>query len=330
MSETFELITDYYRFLGHGSDDAEVLGWAFISFEECRKALTTPATIEDSEVPHVKEIMTRCIILLSQILGTKDLGQIRLTMKRRGGFSQFKKALAVTKSSKLMDQGKGLGGKKTKMFAEWKARPFEVFLTGGAFYRSSNGRQRLMSTLGMESHGKANFGAFVISLEGRMYVFNHLDKTDRVAHSSFVRGAPVLTAGEIRISDGRLMVITTHSGHYRPDKKAMYGTLNYFKSKGVRLRGVTVLFVVDPQVRRLQPLPNEKLPFLFLSDLSTYKVMKELLNDELPRDVGACNPQVALQKRTLYQAGLVYAYAAADFVTAVKAEEDAEFLDWGL
>ena len=35
-------------------------------------------------------------------------------------------------------------------------------------------------------------------------------------HSSFVAGAPVIAAGEMIISRGRLIALTNHSGHYLP------------------------------------------------------------------------------------------------------------------
>lgn len=68
----------------------------------------------------------------------------------------------------------------------------------------------------MIAHGKTGFAAFTLNANGELSVFNHLGMRDKIAHSSMNSGSPVVAAGELKIQNGKLLAINTHSGHYRP------------------------------------------------------------------------------------------------------------------
>ncbi len=323
MSEIFEQISSLDSLSMMCTEEPEQLDTSWEILENTRRALKDLSKLDEDEDRKLSEIHSRHLAILKRLLGIKDLSDIRFTMMKRAQSGTFKKVLTVNEPSRQLDQGKGLTSGKTKMYAEWQARPYQVELSGGRFCkRASNGRPRPFSTLGMESHGKAHFGAFVLDLKRRLYVFNHLDKSDHVAHSTFVRGGPVLAAGEIRILDGRLMAITSHSGHYRPDADAIHDTLSYFQSQGISLVGAVTFFVVDPKVG-LQPLSGKNLPWVLLSSVATFSIVKELANDE--KDLHTEEGLDLLKKRTLEQElSSKFVYGAAAFVKAVrKAREKA-------
>ncbi len=99
------------------------------------------------------------------------------------------------------------------------------------------------------SHEKNGFAAFVMNSEGKLLLFNHKDGDDGVKHSSFSQGKPVIAAGELRVEDGKLTHITTHSGHYKPRPEDIGNMLRTLKSQGVDVSAIKVLMpqaVADP------------------------------------------------------------------------------------
>lgn len=57
-------------------------------------------------------------------------------------------------------------------------------------------------------------------------------------HSSLSAGEPVLMAGELKISGGKLAMITNKSGHFRPDPDAFKQFLGDLERQHVALQGV--------------------------------------------------------------------------------------------
>ncbi len=85
---------------------------------------------------------------------------------------------------------------------------------------------------------------FVISPEGKMYVA--VPKVGEFHHSSFLGGASVRGAGEIETDhEGRLIKITTKSGHYKPGKKQLLNTIKFFSSKEISLDAISLIEVSE-------------------------------------------------------------------------------------
>jgi hypothetical protein len=77
---------------------------------------------------------------------------------------------------------------------------------------------------------------FVVDQSGRMIASRADD--GRVHHSSLSGGEPVMMAGELKISGGKLSVITNKSGHFRPDADAFKQFLGDLERQKVTLQGV--------------------------------------------------------------------------------------------
>jgi hypothetical protein len=56
---------------------------------------------------------------------------------------------------------------------------------------------------------------------------------NRFHHSSFVAGAPVIAAGEMRVHRGKLVAITNRSGHYAPPPSCLHLVMQRLKALGV-------------------------------------------------------------------------------------------------
>lgn len=53
-------------------------------------------------------------------------------------------------------------------------------------------------------------------------------------------GVSVLAAGEVKIVKGKLIEITTHSGHYQPSIENVYQTLKHLQRQGVDINNVQI------------------------------------------------------------------------------------------
>lgn len=85
-------------------------------------------------------------------------------------------------------------------------------------------------------------GIFVIDPQGQLYVGSH--SRGEFHHSSFLSGAAIQAAGEIRINkEGHITELTNKSGHYRPSKELMLNTLKVLQKAGVNLSEVKLTFM---------------------------------------------------------------------------------------
>lgn len=84
-----------------------------------------------------------------------------------------------------------------------------------------------------EAHGKEGYAAYTINRNGEISFFPHLGKEDRVAHSTMNAGAPVIGAGEIKVTNGKPIIINDFSGHYKPTFFNIFVTLKFFDQHGI-------------------------------------------------------------------------------------------------
>lgn len=143
--------------------------------------------------------------------------------------------------------------KKTRFFSSEEQAKNRVVISHGLF--KQNGV--VFSTTSMISHKKPGFAAFTLNALGELIIHNHFGMVDRIAHSSANAGAPVVAAGELKIVNGQLQAITTHSGHYKPSLFNMYRFLEYCEQQGASIRQTSVLTFRDPSTY-LKHLKAEK------------------------------------------------------------------------
>ncbi|MQA81013.1 MAG: hypothetical protein GEV10_21440 [Streptosporangiales bacterium] len=78
---------------------------------------------------------------------------------------------------------------------------------------------------------------FVMDRHGNIYASND-HAVGRFHHSSFLGGRPVAGAGELRVEEGVLKIISDKSGHYRPPPECMRRVAEVLKAAGVDFEGV--------------------------------------------------------------------------------------------
>jgi hypothetical protein len=94
-------------------------------------------------------------------------------------------------------------------------------------------------TSGMLSKASGpGFAIFVMDAQGNIYAGQH--RVGLFHHSSFLAGRAVAAAGEMKVSGGTLVELTSKSGHYAPSDDQMHQLLQELAGAGVALAGVRI------------------------------------------------------------------------------------------
>lgn len=75
------------------------------------------------------------------------------------------------------------------------------------------------------------FAIYVVSAEGNLHVSSH--SAGLRHHSSLLAGAPVACAGEIKVENGRIVMLTNKSGHYAPAPFYLAQVIRHFAQQGI-------------------------------------------------------------------------------------------------
>ena len=120
--------------------------------------------------------------------------------------------------------------RKTKYLeTESMRKKFAVYVRDGKLYDSQG---RTLQTVDDELPG-----IFVIDKKGQIYYHAETDP-GRFHHSTFLAGEDVLSAGQIRVKDGKLLEYQDQSGHYKPKAIHTYQGIYTMLKQGVDFDGV--------------------------------------------------------------------------------------------
>lgn len=86
-----------------------------------------------------------------------------------------------------------------------------------------------------------DYAAFTLNAKGELLVF-----PDNIAHSAINAGSPVVSAGRLKIENGKLTAITTEGGDYNPSLFNVYTMLDHLAKNGVDIRGIDVMTSNNP------------------------------------------------------------------------------------
>ena len=175
----------------------------------------------------------------------------------------------------------------TQFFTSKERAQRRVHIYQGKFYQQG----ALFDTKNLESHSKVGYAAFTLNANGELSVFTHRNLEDKIAHSSMNAGSPVVCAGELIITNGELVTINTHSGHYAPSLFNMFRALEYFGERGVNISQTNVHTICDPADYGLEVSSSKKTvnrtdsfsPYSFfeIPGATFFTSMKEKLNQSL-------------------------------------------------
>lgn len=113
-------------------------------------------------------------------------------------------------------------------------KKYEIKFRAGCMYRGVNaqGHGLLFDTSKLSTVAKGrDWAIWVQGPDFRFYSHSH--KVARFHHSSFLAGGAVLTAGEWKVSNGRITRINAKSGHYQPGMRGFHTAVRRLKNLGV-------------------------------------------------------------------------------------------------
>jgi hypothetical protein len=113
-----------------------------------------------------------------------------------------------------------------------------VYDADGLPFDTSNG----VSAFGAGSSGRA---IFVMDEHGNLYASLEQEYR-RFHHSSFFGGEEVAGAGELIVRDGKIELITDHSGHYLPGRTLTQQVLDQLESQGITIDPSNVDYWAPP------------------------------------------------------------------------------------
>ncbi len=128
--------------------------------------------------------------------------------------------------------GGPMGSPGVQYLDETAREAFRIFVREGMLY---DARGNLFdTTAGVSAFGPASHGRaiFVMDEHGNLYASTY-HEFGRFHHSSFLAGGEVAAAGELLVRDGKVELITDHSGHYQPGRARTQQLLDELAHQGI-------------------------------------------------------------------------------------------------
>ncbi|MGJ5817791.1 hypothetical protein [Paludibaculum fermentans] len=114
----------------------------------------------------------------------------------------------------------------------------QLRIINGLFYTDDAGMKPFDTSTSSTFHSGLGFVIYVMSEEGHIHAANH--SIGHRHHSSLLAAASTAGAGELKVTNGRLMWISNKSGHYFPGNAHFVQTLHQLQKENVNLDAVRV------------------------------------------------------------------------------------------
>ena len=125
---------------------------------------------------------------------------------------------------------------KVKYLDEFERAKYELSIVEGKLYDITG---RLFDTTLTDTIFSRGKSIFVMSKEGKIYAsISH--KVGEFHHSSFLAGAEVAAAGEIRVVKGILEEVTRKSGHYQPSRSVNIQFIKQLEVEKVTTKNIII------------------------------------------------------------------------------------------
>ncbi len=140
---------------------------------------------------------------------------------------------------------------------------YRVHLYQGRLYQFSREYTglnfKLFNSKTNQSHKKSGWISFILNIHGEIFASSH---GGEILHSSFMGGAPVIFAGEMKVDErGRILAVSNYSGHYMPELGNLQVLARHLHRRKVDLSACTFYKVEDQIISdKLDQLRNSRLP----------------------------------------------------------------------
>jgi len=132
--------------------------------------------------------------------------------------------------------GNDVWGSEVRYLSDAERQQHKLVFREGKIYHADG---RLFDTSGVVRIGPSSGRAiFAMDENGELYA-SLTPAVGKFHHSSLLAGQPVAAAGELRVRNGVLELISDQSGHYSPSQEYTQQALAVLQRNGIDLRGVT-------------------------------------------------------------------------------------------
>jgi hypothetical protein len=135
------------------------------------------------------------------------------------------------------------GGSAVKYLNESERGVYQITIKDGKLYDSDGNLFDTSSGGSVHSPGDPR-AIYVVDKDGNLYASNE-QIVGQFHHSSFMAGGDVAGAGELKVVNGQLELITDSSGHYQPTQAMTDQVVQYLRARGVNIS--------DGQVVKIAP-----------------------------------------------------------------------------
>jgi hypothetical protein len=146
------------------------------------------------------------------------------------------KLLAVSDKAKAKD-----ADENTQLLTSAERDNYRIIIHDGQFYqRKADNTFIEADTQKNIAKGKTGHASYVLNNKGELSIFDHKGGDSDFYHSSPNSQAYVMGAGDLKITNGQLVELSTDSGHYLPDIASAVLVLQYFQDHNVDVSKVIV------------------------------------------------------------------------------------------
>lgn len=142
-------------------------------------------------------------------------------------------------------------------------KQFRVFAIDARLCHDSEGRLPATTLNNSTNFSGKGWAIFALSRGGMLYAGTHDNGEHGFFHSCFLSGAPVASAGELKIRNGALHSVSAKSGHYKPGVREICNLLGWMSDHGIPIADATVQWQARMPDGRLKVLRNQFHQFIW-------------------------------------------------------------------
>lgn len=128
-------------------------------------------------------------------------------------------------------------GGRVEYFSPEKRESHRLFVRDGRLHQAVDGKPFDTSSSVSAWSPDEGRAIFVMDRDGNLYA-SKVQRVGRIHHSSLLAGDSVVGAGELRVEDGTLNLISRKSGHYQPTTEQIEQVLLELERQGLPMRHV--------------------------------------------------------------------------------------------
>ncbi len=213
-----------------GASAAEVPGFIAATRVICRELVERVVTHIKTVIKDLLEKAKNLFKLVKSKLGRKEAEKLGEELEKLGKFEMQPLQTKYVGEHDPLNPQRFFYPKTVHYMSDAERDAHRLVVRDGKLYRSDG--SPFDTTSAATHHSGGGRAMYVMDGEGNIYASN-IQTVGELHHSSFLGGANVAGAGEIKVENGVLKVISRKSGHYIPEDVHQQQVLNVLGLRGM-------------------------------------------------------------------------------------------------